>query len=392
MEKINNCFKQLQQYIERENYKGWDVYDGLNSKVFQFIPFIRKNRICRLVWIQLFKRSPINFRQLALVPKGYNNKGLGLFLAGYCNLYKINASTENLNKIKQLSNTLIHSASKGFSGSCWGYNFDWQARAFFQPKYTPTIVASSFVANAILDAYDILKDSALLNCARSTADFILKDLNRNYDDKGNFAFSYSPLDTSIVFNASLLGSKLLSRLYTYTGEKFLLEEAEKSVAFCCNNQQENGAWAYGTYHFHYWVDNHHTAFNLECLYDYAKYANNNAYNKYFEKGLEYYLNNFFEPDGKCKYYHNQTYPIDIHAPAQLTIFLCKSGLINANQALLNKVLNWTIDNMFNKSKGYFYYQKRKIFSAKIPYIRWAQAWMFYALTCLILHQNENKDF
>jgi hypothetical protein len=56
-------------------------------------------------------------------------------------------------------------------------------------------------------------------------------LNRTYDDKGNFSFSYSPLDTSVVFNASLLGSKLLSRLFTYTGEHFLLEEAKKVLHF-----------------------------------------------------------------------------------------------------------------------------------------------------------------
>jgi hypothetical protein len=45
--------------------------------------------------------------------------------------------------------------------------------------------------------------------------------------------------------------------------------------------------------------------------------------------------------------------------------------------------------MFNEKKGYFYYQKRKKISAKIPYMRWAQAWMFYALTCLLLQNNEN---
>ncbi|HPH22517.1 MAG TPA: hypothetical protein PLW32_01430 [Chitinophagaceae bacterium] len=383
------CFNLLKQYVEKENFKGWDVYDGLNSKLFQSLPIIKNNRLAKLAWIQLFKRSPINLRKITFVPKGYNNKGLGLFLGGYCNLYKINPSEDNLQKIHFFCNELIKSTSKEFSGSCWGYNFDWQARAFFQPKYTPTVVASSFVANAILDAYDIVKDEKLLKVARSTGDFILKDLNRTYDDKGNFSFSYSPLDTSVVFNASLLGSKLLSRLFTYTGEHFLLEEAKKSVTFCCNHQQANGAWAYGTYDFHYWIDNHHTAFNLECLYDYAKYSGDSSFEENYQNGLSFYLNNFFEPDGKCKYYNNQTFPVDIHAPAQLTIFFCKSGLHKQHSELLQRVLNWTIDNMFNEKKGYFYYQKRKKISAKIPYMRWAQAWMFYALTCLLLQNNEN---
>lgn len=72
-------------------------------------------------------------------------------------------------------------------------------------------------------------DERLLTNARSTCNFILKDLNRTYDEIGNFAFSYSPLDKSVVFNASLLGSLLLARVYSFTEEKELIEEAKKSV-------------------------------------------------------------------------------------------------------------------------------------------------------------------
>ena len=73
-----------------------------------------------------------------------------------------------------------------------------------------TIVASTYVANSLLDAYEITGDTKCLTTARSTCDFILKDLNREKDDQGDFAFSYSPLDKSVVFNASLLGSRLLA--------------------------------------------------------------------------------------------------------------------------------------------------------------------------------------
>ncbi len=86
--------------------------------------------------------------------------------------------------------------------------------------------------------------------AISAADFVLKDLNRTYDKEGNFSFSYSPLDHTQVFNASLLGAKLLSRVYSYTKDPLLKEEASKAVRFACNHQQTNGAWAYGTLPFH----------------------------------------------------------------------------------------------------------------------------------------------
>ena len=86
MHKVINSFRLLKEYCENEGFKGWDPYDGLNSKVFQALPFLKKSAICRLVVIQGFKRCPVNLRRLALVPKEYNAKGIGLFLSGYCNL------------------------------------------------------------------------------------------------------------------------------------------------------------------------------------------------------------------------------------------------------------------------------------------------------------------
>ena len=69
MHKVINSFRLLKEYCENEGFKGWDPYDGLNSKVFQALPFLKKSAICRLVVIQGFKRCPVNLRWLALVPK-----------------------------------------------------------------------------------------------------------------------------------------------------------------------------------------------------------------------------------------------------------------------------------------------------------------------------------
>ncbi|RYZ32654.1 MAG: delta-aminolevulinic acid dehydratase, partial [Sphingobacteriales bacterium] len=133
---VQQSFDKLRTYCEAEDFKGWDPYDGLNSKLFRALPFIANKRLPRLAWIQLFKRSPLNLRRLARVPKDYNPKGLGLFLAGYCNLYQAEPRDEYKNKIVYLADKLLELRSDGYSGSCWGYNFDWQARAFFQPRYT----------------------------------------------------------------------------------------------------------------------------------------------------------------------------------------------------------------------------------------------------------------
>ena len=310
-------------------------------------------------------------------------------------LYKIEPKEEYEEKINFFIEKIKTSITPGFSGACWGYNFDWQARAFYQPKYTPTVVASSFIAQALLDAYEITNNKQLLELARSTCDFILHDLNRTYDADGDFAFSYSKNDRSSVFNASLLGSRLLARVYFYTKENILKEEAEKSVAFCCKYQQKNGSWAYSTYSFHQWIDGFHTGYNLECIHDYMKYTGDYKFVSHLDLGFKYYINTFFTSEGIPKYYSSKTYPIDVHSTAQMVVTIYKLNRFHENKELVDKVVSWTIENMQN-NKGYFNYQKTRYFTNKIPYMRWCQAWMFYAFSTYFTavespQDNKNKD-
>jgi hypothetical protein len=389
-ENIEQSLSKLIAYCESEGFKGYDPFDGLNSRVFQSIPYISGNRLFRLAWIQLFKRLPINLRPVSGIRKEYNPKALGLFLSGYCNLYRKMNKPEDLDKIRFFTGELLKLVSAGYSGACWGYNFDWQAKAFYQPKNTPTVVATSFIGNALLDSYEITGDGHILMVARSSCDFVLKDLNRTYDARGNFAFSYSPMDKTVVFNASLLGSRLLSRVYSYTKEKELLDEARKSVDFCCDCQKDDGSWSYGTLNHHQWIDNFHTGYNLMCIADYSKYSGENEYYDCLNRGFDFYINNFFTDNGISRYYTNSIYPVDVHSPAQMVITLSKLGKFNEYRQLLDKVMLWTINHM-QSEKGYFYYQVNRYFTSRIPYMRWAQAWMFYAFTeYLLLDEKGSK--
>lgn len=379
VDKVEKSLDRLRTWCEEEQFRGWDPYDGLNSRVFRSIPGIRKSRLCRLIWIQAFKRNPINLRRLLLVSKDYNPKGVGLFLNGYCNLYHLNPKEEYKEKIRFLSNKLTELVTEGYSGACWGYNFDWESKAFFQPRYTPTIVASVFIGYALLDAYEILEDEDLLDRAVSISRFILQDLNRTIDEQDKFSFSYSPLDHSTVYNATLLGSRLLARLYSITSDESMLKEAKRSIDFVMKAQREDGSWTYSPLPFHQWIDSFHTGYNLECLAEYQRYTADESYSSHIERGFSYYIHTFFEADGRCKYYNNSLYPIDIHAPAQLIITLSRLNRFAAHRQLADRVLNWVMDHMQDR-KGYFYFQLKRGIKSKIPYIRWAQGWMFFAMS------------
>jgi hypothetical protein len=377
----------LKAYCESENFKGWDPYDGLNSKLFQVLP-LKHWDVARLAWIQGFKRSPINFRRLLLVPKEFNAKGIALFLSGYCNLYQlakkgntIFGPEEDLKAhIVALADKLLEMKNTNYSGACWGYNFDWQARRLFLfPKNTPTVVATAFCVDGLLKAYEVTKNEKYLKTAISAADFVTNDLNRT-PYKSGFLFSYSSLNgNNTVFNASLLGAKILIQVYRHTKKEVLKTTATSTIKACCEAQDQDGAWVYGMLPVQQWIDSFHTGYNLEAIQCYQDITGDQQFKGYIEKGLHYYLSNFFLSDGTPKYYHDKTYPIDIHCPGQLFVTLAKTDQFKENKELAEKVLKWTLENMQDR-KGFFYYQLKKGLNSKISYMRWSNAFMFNALS------------
>ncbi len=83
------------------------------------------------------------------------------------------------------------------------------------------------------------------------------------------------------------------------------------------------------------------------------------------------------------------WPVDIHNQAQGIITFAKLSKIRSEYLNFSKVIaSWTIKNMQDK-KGYFYYQKWPFFTNKIPYIRWSQSWMMFALATLLQAIDEN---
>ena len=195
---VQNCVEKMLSYIESADYAGYDPYDALNS------PLIRRigehSKWIRIGATQFIRRFPVNLRPMLGIRKGHNPKGIGLFLWGYSKLYAIEKAPKYLSRIDYLLDLLERLQSKGYSGNCWGYNFDWQSRTAMRPAGTPTIVNTSFIGHALLDCYELTGRQRTLNMAVSIKDFILGDLHGTRVN-GTFCFSYTPIDTEAVHNA-----------------------------------------------------------------------------------------------------------------------------------------------------------------------------------------------
>jgi len=333
--------------------------------------------------MQINKHSPIDLRPVLGIKKARNPKGIGLFLSAIAQLYKCDQKDEYRSLIKQFAAWLKEDVSKGYSGSCWGYNFDWQSRAFFLPKYTPTVVNTSFIGRAFLKAYESCGDKEYLSIARSACDFIIKDLNR-FESGGSVAFSYSPKDRYFVNNATALGAALLAEVYAKTKEEELIVLARRSLDYVCGNQKQDGSWFYGESSSgkNVGIDNFHTGFILESLQTYESNVADSKYASSITKGLRFYEEHFFGKNGEPKYFHDHACPLDIHSAAQAIITFIALQSNGADMALRDKVLAWMISAMQNEN-GSFYYQKHRLFMNKIPYMRWSQAWAAKALSAYL---------
>lgn len=230
-----------------------------------------------------------------------------------------------------------------------------------------------------------LSTDDLLHIATSAADYLLNELYWSEGDLAGFSYP-TPANQTKVHNANFLGAALFCRIYKHTGEKKFLEPALKAARYSAKMQHEDGSWDYGELPTQRWIDNFHTGYNLGALRTICRCLDTTEFEPHIHHGFEFYKNHFFREDGAPKYFHNSTYPIDIHSVAQsiITLMVFKD-LDQKNVALAHRVLEWAMDNMWD-NRGYFYYQATPYYKNKISYMRWSQAWMLLALATLLKNQ------
>jgi hypothetical protein len=371
----------LLDYCRANDWAGYDPYDATNSRLFETLPFLN-SRLPRLVLTQLLKRSPINIRLLLLIPPTQNPKAIALFLSALLKPSKTEpADRENL--IRLMIDRLIALRSAGVSYWCWGYSFPWQTRTILVPAGAPNLVCTTFVADALLDAYEQRRDSQCLSMAVSAAEYILNELY--WTDESSIAgFGYPlPSVRNQVHNANLLAAALLCRVYKHTGEERFFGTAMKVARYSATKQQADGSWYYGEAPSQRWIDNFHTGYNLCALRSISRCVETTEFESCIRRGFEFYRDHFFREDGAARYFHNRTYPLDIHSVAQSIItLLAFRDLDPGSVSKAHSVFQWAMDHMWD-DRGFFYYRVLRVCTIRTSYMRWSQAWMLLAISTLL---------
>jgi hypothetical protein len=382
---VEEAYETLIEWCRSRDYSGYDPFDGLNSRVFQLSP-LKYSRTARLAWLQLFKRSPINLRALTAVPAGKNPKGVALFALAHLSRYRALGHVTDREESDRLLLDLLAMRASPRNGTAWGYNFDWQNRAFLAQRGTPTIVPTAFAARAYIEAAGALGDTRYLEIASDACSFITRDLNVSDESTDEICWSYSPLDRTRVFNASLLAAETLASVGAATANDKFRALAVRGARYVIRRQRPDGSWAYGAEGFQSWADNFHTAFiltSLSRILDACGPDGLEGLEGSLQRGYKFWTTQFFGESGWPMYYPGKRYPADAHSAGAALVAFAEVNRPNRDSlSRADSVAGWALGNLRDPS-GFFYYQRRASHTVRTPYMRWSQAWMAYGLARLL---------
>lgn len=372
----------LLAHARQNHYRGYNKHDGLMSPLLHRL--LGRSRWGRLIAIQTIMRSPVNIRPLFAVPKTRNPKGSGLFAQASLDASICLENHQLYQQAEEILQWLRENRSTGFSGMSWGYQYPWQDVGFFAPAGFPNRVVTCWIGFAFARAYEISHNPDFLEVCRDICTFLSDSPNRIIDTETELCLSYVP-DPGVTW-AVMDVSALCGKMYALCGiaddDRQMLAAAKRCMTYVINRQTEYGAWYYTDppKDSHILHDNYHTGIILDCILDYMTLTKDWTHLPGYIKGLDYYRDQLFLPNGAPKWMNNQVYPHDIHGAAQGIITFSKASRLNRNS--LNQaegILNWTMANLYNPQNGSFWYQKTHFFTKKFTLLRWCNAWMARAL-------------
>jgi hypothetical protein len=371
----------LCDWLEKNDYRGYDPFDGLNARYLRPLTF--NNKFLRTALQQGVRRFPLNLRPLLGIAKSRSTKGMGFLARGLLRLHETTGDADWKDKAESTLQWLVEKQSEGYSGACWGNHFDYQARGdFYLPKGVPTVVWTSLIGHAFLDAHALGPQDGFLRVAASACEHILRDV-KTFAEGDSVCISYTPIHPAQVHNANTLAAGLLARTYSYTANESYRTLAEKAIRYTARHQRPDGSWYYGEAPYRHWIDNFHTAYVLDSFKYYTDSTGDSCFEQNLMRGYKYWKSTFFLPNGIPKYYNNKTPPIDIQCCSQaIDTLVFFSDRDPDSLGLAMKVAQWTIEQMQDRT-GYFYYRRYSRWLVnKTPSLHWGQATMLCALAGL----------
>lgn len=376
-EKIEESLRQVISWVRRNEYRAYEPADGNLSWLFS----CTGGRILPMrILQQVVLRAPFNIRPVLGISPHESAIGRGYMAWGYLLLHRLTRDDNSRREAIACFDWLESNRTPLSGEFCWGDPYEYATRGGRRPYGEPLLIWSALIGQAFLDAYELLHDPKYLQVAESTGNWMLA-LPKEHTQAGN-CLSYVAYRQSSIHNSNAMGAAFLGRLGAVTGNREALTTAKNAMTYTCSRQRSDGSWYYAEETKYHWIDNFHTGYNLSALKAYRNATKDDSFDECMKKGLHFYKTHFFERDGRPKYFHDHTYPVDIQCAAQAIDTLATFGEDDPDCLVLSMtVAGWTINNM-QATDGHFFYRDLGLKKVRTPMLHWGQGTMVKALSVL----------
>jgi hypothetical protein len=375
-EEVQDGAEGLLRWIGSRDWRGHDPFDLLLSP---WAAPVRPFRWPSVVWTQIGRRSPIDFRRALSVPPHENPKALALGILGCMSLRAAGRREAGAGAVASgLVDRLLAAEAEGGG---WGYPFPWANRHFKVAAGTPSGVVTAFATQALLAA----RDGGLVPAARIDdiegsvlrgADFVHRRLRRLATPHGPL-LSYTPVDERAVHNASVLASTVLARGASLPGGDSGWADLATGVASSTlSAQRADGSWPYGTSGRDGFIDSYHTGYVLTALRELDGTLPLDGVGPALDRGFRYWKRAFLAGPAVGPAPH-VSFPVDLHGLAQGILTLLEWN--EKGEAM--RLAGWAMGHARRADGAFvFTWSPRRV--NRIAYLRWVQSWMFRALSAL----------
>lgn len=373
-------------WLKETSWHSYDPYDAGLSLTAKLLP--KKGW-----WVlqHMVRLSPINIRPLLYVNKQIHPKGLAHSMQACLILSNIEKKDDMLYIAQQLAENLIELAVWDNDKCSWNYPFPYITRVL-SVRDSTNIVNSSFVALALLEAYERFSKPIYLDAALAASKFIIHNIGYHSYPNGRICFYYAPNapQTLTIHNANLICASLLYRLSKIDNNAEFKQLANAAALYSIDYQRDDGLWHYSERPKWKSIDCLHNGFILDALMVISTPECVEPFFNSLEKGIRGFRK-FLNKDGSISHILNHSYPKDIRSYSQFIQIASLWSVYDPQWLqLANIVANNAIKTMFS-TRGYFYYRRYRGMVIKTPFIRWSVGPMLLALANLIEKLKVNHD-
>src|SRR5882724_6237923 len=305
------------------------------------------------------------------------------YAMGFAFLYEATGDSSQLENAIHFLTELKKSRCVEFKEYCWGYPFNWVTRNGIIKEQTPLITTTPYCYEAFLQVFELTAQDEWKVILESIARHAAADIKDFRTSEESSSCSYTPFDKGGVMNAAAYRAFLLTSASQVFCNEDYWKIAERNLNFVLENQNPDGSWFYAVDGVRDFIDHYHTCFVMKALAKIHGLTGHPGIVEALGKGVSYYLNNLFDPDGLPKPFSRAprltVYQRELYDCAEcINLCLLLRDRFPQLEATLKTVVAGIVKDWI-KPDGSFRSRRLHLGWDNVPMHRWGQSQTFRSL-------------